>query len=78
LIGGWKPFSVSLSIRILIINFIGRSNYFPFPLVLKDEEAIDWKEGFSTTSKDKGNKLKEGSWEALGWGKSFYFVFLEV
>jgi hypothetical protein len=26
---------------------------------------------------DKENKFKERSWETLGWGKSFYFVFLE-
>jgi hypothetical protein len=44
---------------------------------MKDEKVIDWKEGFSQLSFDKENKLKEGSWEALGWGKVIYLTFLE-
>ncbi len=44
---------------------------------MKDEKAIDWREGFPQLPLDKENKLKEGSWEALGWGKKNYFVFLE-
>jgi hypothetical protein len=44
---------------------------------MKDEKAIDWREGFQQLPLDKENKLKEGSWEALGWGKKNYFVFLE-
>jgi len=44
---------------------------------MKDEKAIDWREGFPQFPLDKENKLREGSWEALGWGKKKYFVFLE-
>jgi hypothetical protein len=33
LIRGWKPLSVSLNIRILILNSIGRSNHSRFLLV---------------------------------------------
>jgi hypothetical protein len=40
---------------------------------MKDEEAIDWREGFPQPPLDKENKLKEGSWEA--WEeRSFYLV----
>jgi hypothetical protein len=31
---------------------------------MKDEEAINWKEGFSQLPLDKENKLKERSWKA--------------
>jgi hypothetical protein len=41
---------------------------------MKDEEAIDWKERFPQPPLDKENKLNEGSWETLGWGKSFCLV----
>jgi hypothetical protein len=41
----------------------------------KDEETIDWREGFPQLPLDKKNKLKERSWETLGWGKNFYLVF---
>jgi hypothetical protein len=44
---------------------------------MKDEKVIDWREGFPQLPLDKENKYKEGSWEALGWGKINYFVFLE-
>jgi hypothetical protein len=45
---------------------------------MKDEEAIDWKEGFPQLSLDKENKLIEGSWKAWVGGVLFYFViFLE-
>jgi hypothetical protein len=37
---------------------------------MKDEEAIDWREGFLQLPLDKENKFKEGSWEALG-GENF-------
>jgi len=30
---------------------------------MKDEKAIDWREGFSQLPLDKENKIKEGSWE---------------
>jgi hypothetical protein len=34
---------------------------------MKDEKAIDWREGFAQLPLDKENKLKEKSWKA--WGK---------
>jgi hypothetical protein len=37
---------------------------------MKDEEAINWREGFSQLPLDKENKFKERSWEAL-WGGEF-------
>jgi hypothetical protein len=39
---------------------------------MKDEEAIDWREGFPQLPLDKDNKLKEGSWKT--WGKFFFGV----
>jgi hypothetical protein len=38
--------SVSLSIRILILNSIGEKIILDSHWFMKDEEAIDWKEGF--------------------------------
>jgi hypothetical protein len=43
---------------------------------MKDEEAIDWKEGFPQLPLDKENKLKEGSWEAWEEGNFILCVFL--
>jgi hypothetical protein len=40
---------------------------------MKNEEAIDWREGFSQLPLD--NKLKEGSCEALGGGRVFILCF---
>jgi hypothetical protein len=42
---------------------------------MKDEKAIDWREGFSQLPLDKENKLKERSWKAWVSGIFFYFVF---
>jgi hypothetical protein len=42
---------------------------------MKDEKAIDWREGFSQLPLDKENKLEEGSCKALGWGKVFILCF---
>jgi len=39
---------------------------------MKDEEAIDWREGFPQLPLDKDNKLKEGSWKT--WGKKVFGV----
>jgi hypothetical protein len=63
LIGGWNFFSVSLGPKILILKSIRGQIIFNFHGLLKDEEAIDWKGGFSKLPLDKGNKLKERSWE---------------
>jgi hypothetical protein len=43
---------------------------------MKDEEAIDWREGFSNLPLDKMNKLKEGSWEAYQ-GRSGILCFFQ-
>jgi hypothetical protein len=46
LIGEWNLFSVSLGIRIFILNSIGDKIILDSHWFMKDEEAIDWKEGF--------------------------------
>ncbi len=46
MIGEWNILSVSLGIRILILNSIGEKIIFDSHWFMKDEEAIDWKEGF--------------------------------
>jgi hypothetical protein len=61
LIGGWNPLSVSLGIRIFILKSIKGQIIFNFHWFLKDEEAMDWKEGFPQLPRDKENRLKEGS-----------------
>jgi hypothetical protein len=43
---------------------------------MKDEESIDWREGFSQLPLDKENKLKEGSWKACVRGVFFILCFL--
>jgi hypothetical protein len=37
---------------------------------IKDEEAINWREGFPQLPLDTKNKLKEGSWKSF-----LYLVF---
>jgi hypothetical protein len=44
---------------------------------MKDEEAIDWREGFLQLPLDKENKLKEGSLEGLGGEKFLSCVLKE-
>jgi hypothetical protein len=63
LIGGWNPLNVSLGIRIFILNSIGGQNILDSHWFLKDEEAMDWREGFPQLPLDKENKFKE---EVLG------------
>jgi hypothetical protein len=46
LIGEWNLLSVSLGIRILILNSIGDKIILNFHWFVKDEEAIDWRERF--------------------------------
>jgi hypothetical protein len=46
LIGGWNSLNVSLGIKILILNSIGGQIILDFHWLLKDEEAMDWREGF--------------------------------
>jgi hypothetical protein len=61
LIEGWNLFNVSLGTRILILNSIGGQIIFNSHWFLKDEKAMDWREGFPQFPLDKENKLKEGS-----------------
>jgi hypothetical protein len=63
LIEGWNPLSVSLGIRIIILNSIGGRIILDSHWFLKDEEAMDWREGFPQLPLDKEKKLKE---EVLG------------
>jgi hypothetical protein len=53
-------FNVSLGIKILILNSIGKQIIFYSHWFLKDEEAMDWREGLPQLPLDKENKLKEG------------------
>jgi hypothetical protein len=61
LIGRWNLFSVSVSlgITIFILNSIGRQIILDSHSFLKDEEAVDWREGFPQRPLNKENKLKE-------------------
>jgi hypothetical protein len=52
-----------LSIRIIILNSIGGQIILDSHWFLKDEEAMDWREGFPQLPLDKEKKLKE---EVLG------------
>jgi hypothetical protein len=61
LIGGWNPFSVSLGIRIFILNSIGGQIILDSHWFLKAEEAMDWRERFPQLPLDKENRLKDGS-----------------
>jgi hypothetical protein len=61
LIGKWNLPRVSLGIRILILISIGEKTILNSHSFMKDEGAIDWKEGFQLPL-DKVNNLKEGSW----------------
>ncbi len=59
LIRGWNPLSVSLGTKKFILNSIGKQIILDFHWFMKDEEAIDWREGFPQLPLDKENKLKE-------------------
>jgi hypothetical protein len=48
LIGGWNIFRVSLGPRFLILKSIGGQIIHNSHWLLKDEEAIDWREGFQS------------------------------
>jgi hypothetical protein len=72
LIGGWNLFNVSLGIKNFILNFIGRQIILSSHWFMKDGRAIDWRERFPQLPLDKGNKLKEGSWEV--WVRGIFFI----
>jgi hypothetical protein len=68
LIGGWNFFNVSLGIRILILNSIREKIILDSHWFVKDEEAIDWREGFpnfhwtrrTSSSRGHGRLIKKG------------------
>jgi hypothetical protein len=59
LIRRWNPLNVSLGIKIIILNSIRRKIILNSHWFLKDEEAVDWREGFPQLPLDKKNKIKE-------------------
>ncbi len=60
LIGEWNLFNVSLSIRIFILNSIGKKIILDSHWFMKDEEAIDWREGFQYFHWTKGTSSRRG------------------
>jgi hypothetical protein len=62
LIGGWNIFCASLGPKILILKSIRRQIILNYHWLLKDEEAIDWREGFRSLKGSRGTssrKVKE-------------------
>jgi hypothetical protein len=66
-------FVFSLGIRILILISIGEKIILDSHWFMKDEGAIDWEEGFST-SIGQGEQSQRGVLEAYQ-GREEYFVF---
>ncbi len=66
-----------MGIKIFILNSIGGQITIDSHWFMKDEEAIDWREGFSTTSIGQGKKAQGRIMESLG-EKSFlvFCVFI--
>jgi hypothetical protein len=60
LIGEWTLLSVSLGIRILILNSIREKIILDSHWFMKDEEAIDWKEGFQYFHWTRGTSSRRG------------------
>ncbi len=60
MIGGWNIFGVSLGPRILILKSIGGQIIFNFHWLLKDEKAIDWREGFRSFHWARGTSSRKG------------------
>jgi len=76
LIGEWNLPCVSLGIRILILNSIGEKIILNFHWFMKDEETIDWREGFPnfywirrTSSRRGHGGLLKGEGSILRFGK---------
>ncbi len=67
----------SLYLRILILNSIGKKIILGFHWFMKDEGAIDWREGFpnfhwarrTSSRRDHGGLLRERSILCFGEGK---------
>ncbi len=60
MIRGWNLLRVSLGIRILILKSIGGQIILNSHWFLKDEEAMDWREGFPQLPLDKITSLRKG------------------
>jgi hypothetical protein len=60
LIGEWNLLSVSLGMKILILNSIGEKIILDFHWFMKDDEAIDWKEGFQYFHWTRGTNSRRG------------------
>jgi hypothetical protein len=60
LIEGWNIFCVSLGPRILILKSIGRQIILNSHWLLKDEGAIDWREGFRSFHWTKETSSRKG------------------
>jgi hypothetical protein len=61
LIGKWNPLRVSLGTKNFILKSIEGEIIFNYHWLLKDEEAMVWRERFPQLPLDKENKLKERS-----------------
>jgi hypothetical protein len=59
LIGGWNIFCVSLGPKILILKSIGGQIILNSHWLLKDEEAIDWGEGFRSLKGLRGTSSRK-------------------
>jgi hypothetical protein len=60
LIGKWNLLSVSLGIKIFILNSIGEKIILDSHWFMKDDEAIDWREGFQYFHWTRGISLRKG------------------
>jgi hypothetical protein len=58
-IGGWNIFCVSLGPKNFILKSIGGQIIHNFHWLLKDEEAIDWREGFQSFHWSRGTSSKK-------------------
>ncbi len=76
MIGEWNLPHVSLGIKILILNSIGGKIILDFHWFMKDEETIDWREGFlnfhwtrRTSSRRGHGSLRKGEGNILRFEK---------
>jgi hypothetical protein len=72
--GEWNLLSVSLGIRILILNSIGKKIILDSHSFMKDEEAIDWREGFQYFHWTRGTSSRRGQ-RGLPRGRSLCVFF---
>ncbi len=76
LIGEWNLLSVSLNIRTFILNSIGEKIILDSHWFMKDEEAIDWREGFQYFHWTRGTSSRRGQGGLLK-RRSLCVFFLE-